>query len=62
MKPKNFVTWISLGLFLTSLASVLKFKEEGTVWRYQFSLVAAILFFILFAVSLYISLKRKKNN
>jgi hypothetical protein len=62
MKPKNFVTWISLGLFLTSLASVLKFKEEGEAWRYQLSLVAAILFFILLALSLYISLKKKKNN
>lgn len=62
MRPKNSGTWIALGLFLTSVASTLKFKDEGPVWRYQYSLVAAILFFILFAVGLYISVKRKKNN
>ena len=62
MKLNNFLTWIALGLFLNSVASYLKYKEEGAAWRHQLSLAASILFFILFLLSLYTSLKKKKKE
>ncbi len=62
MKQHNYVPWIALGLFLSSLASVLKFKDHAPLWRFQFSLVAAILFFILFAFSIYGAVKERKDK
>jgi hypothetical protein len=57
---KNSALWICLAMLLTSVASAIEFQNHMQKWRYQFSMIASIIFFFLFLLGL-VSLGRNKK-
>ena len=59
---KHSAVWMALGLLLTSIATTIGLRDDPQKWRYQFSLVATILFSVIFLAGLIFLLRNLKKK